>query len=167
MCVRRLCVQANTHTHNADDYSSILLGDSSTIAERSRLFELWSNNSVPLPLYKWIQYRHIYHYHRTCTQLASFYLERVLEINPVVLFFAQTTLQVIIISLFSDSLYINCSLWHWSDLVRRTRFLLPETTLLCLSAAPRWYRITCTLVVFFLRHAFLHLAGQLTAVWGV
>lgn len=92
MCVSRWMwmhyVWACKHTHNADDYNSTLLGDSSTIVERSRLSELWSNNSAPLPLYKRIQYGHIYHYCSPCAQLASCYLEWVLEINPAKLCFA-------------------------------------------------------------------------------
>lgn len=144
MCVSRWMwmhyVWACKHTHNADDYNSTLLGDSSTIVERSRLSELWSNNSPPLPLYKRIQYGHIYHYCSPCAQLASCYLEWVLEINPAKLCFAQTTLQVmIILSLcFLDSLYINCSLWYRSDSVRLTHFLPAswqrELCLICLSA---------------------------------
>lgn len=151
----RVCVRACKWTHHGNDYSSVLLGVSSTTFERSRLFELWSNNSVPL--YKWIPHWHIYLYHKT--PLVSYYLERVLEINPAVVSSAQTALKVMIIS--SCFRCINRSLWHSSDLVHLTS---PRFQRRLLSAL--WWRVSCTLVVFVSRHAVLHLAGQPTAVWG-
>lgn len=51
-------------TYNVDDSSSILLGASSTIFERNRLFELRSNNSLPQELLKGTHGWQIYHSHQ-------------------------------------------------------------------------------------------------------
>lgn len=112
MYVRGVCAHANTP--NADDYSSILLGVTSTIFERSRLFELWSNNSVPF-------------LHESNTGISIITTGRA---RSMLLFIWNEFWKSIQpysgcdhFTLFSDSLYINCRRWHWSDLVRLTRFL--------------------------------------------
>lgn len=147
--IYRVCVYSiRVFTPNADDCSSILQGVSSTIVERSGLFELWSNNSVPLPLHKWSKHWHIYHYQRTCTQLASSYLQRVLKMNQGIFCFAKFTLQVVIIPVFfSGFLDINCSLQCWAHSIYLACF---ERTLPCLFPVPRPYWVTYTGRLFLL-----------------